>query len=379
VKKVVVGLGFGDEGKGLVTDWLCKDLPVENTTVVRHTGGHQAGHCVVGKTFSGEKVKHVFSNFGSGTLRGIPTFWDAKTFDPVGFMNEHSTLEDYNPIVYVNPLCPVTTPFDKLSNGIRESTNQHGSVGVGFADTIRREEANYHLYVQDLFYPTIFKVKLQTIVNYYDSMNKFPIWDADYSDFLAACEKVISIIKCKTHESTHMIYEGSQGLLLDRDYGFFPHVTYARLGTQETLFPDAEYYLVTRAYQTRHGNGPRSERVVKNFEVDENEINVYNGSQGYFKTGVLDLDTLIYSVTIDKGIRESLPRRKNLVITCMDQLTVFELVHKGKTISFDSDYEFVKYIIEYMPPMNQVFVSRGPTAEDISLVYTNDGKKNDYY
>ena len=63
---VVVGLQFGDEGKGLLTNFLCQESP--NSLVVRYSGGQQAGHTVV---LDGKQ--HVFSNFGSGTLNGNPT------------------------------------------------------------------------------------------------------------------------------------------------------------------------------------------------------------------------------------------------------------------------------------------------------------------
>lgn len=361
MRKVVVGLGFGDEGKGLVTDWLCKGKSPKNTVVVRHTGGHQAGHCVTTKD-----DKHVFSNFGSGTMRGIPTYWNAKTFDPVGFMNEYKLLEKYNPIVYVNPLCPVTTPFEKYKNKIREETNNHGSVGVGFADTIRREEANFHLYVQDLFHSTVFEKKYAELEKFYN----FKLTIDEMVHFVADCNRITSIVKCQDVFATNMIFEGSQGLLLDRDYGFFPYVTYGRLGTQETHIKNAEYYLVTRAYQTRHGNGPMSDKKIKNFEVDKDEINVYNGPQGHFKTGILDLDMLVYAATIDKGIRESID--KNLVITCMDQLTSFEVVSNGRIISFNNEKDFVRFIINAMPKMNNVFLSYGPTAETMKPFNDND-------
>ena len=57
----IVGLQFGDEGKGKVTDYLCSEYG--NPIVARFSGGQQAGHMVIKEDHS-----HVFSNFGSGTL-----------------------------------------------------------------------------------------------------------------------------------------------------------------------------------------------------------------------------------------------------------------------------------------------------------------------
>ena len=64
----VIGLGFGDEGKGSVVSYLTKAC--DSTIVARFSGGHQVGH-----TVCTNNTRHVFSNFGSGTLNGTPTYW----------------------------------------------------------------------------------------------------------------------------------------------------------------------------------------------------------------------------------------------------------------------------------------------------------------
>ena len=60
----VIGANYGDEGKGLITDYLCRQ--VENPLVIRFNGGAQAGHTVT----TPEGIRHIFSHFGSGTLAG---------------------------------------------------------------------------------------------------------------------------------------------------------------------------------------------------------------------------------------------------------------------------------------------------------------------
>ena len=64
--RVVIGSNFGDEGKGLTVDYLCHQGA---GVVVRFNGGAQAGH-----TVCLDRLRHVFSHFGSGTLRGVPTY-----------------------------------------------------------------------------------------------------------------------------------------------------------------------------------------------------------------------------------------------------------------------------------------------------------------
>ena len=144
----VIGLQFGDEGKGSMVSYLCSQS--RNPLVVRFNGGHQAGHTVL---YNG--IRHTFSSFGSGTLQGVPTYWSKYcTFYPLAAYNEYlklQTLGIKKPILYVDPLCPVTTPYDCFSNFLDEKENNHGSVGVGFGSTIKRHESHYKLYFQDLF------------------------------------------------------------------------------------------------------------------------------------------------------------------------------------------------------------------------------------
>lgn len=88
MRKAVIGLGFGDEGKGITTDYLCSKT--KNPLVVRFCGGSQVGHTVVHNG-----IRHVFSSFGSGTLRGVPTYWSHKcALDPIGMLNELDVLKE---------------------------------------------------------------------------------------------------------------------------------------------------------------------------------------------------------------------------------------------------------------------------------------------
>jgi adenylosuccinate synthase len=105
---IVVGLGYGDEGKGITTGFLCKKYP--NSIVIRYNGGHQAGHTVY-KTLDDY---HIFSSFGSGTLQGIPTYWSSYcTFSPIHFLDELISLDE-NPKIFIDKHCPVTTHYDVL-------------------------------------------------------------------------------------------------------------------------------------------------------------------------------------------------------------------------------------------------------------------------
>ncbi|MDX1905264.1 MAG: adenylosuccinate synthetase, partial [Thermonemataceae bacterium] len=125
---IVIGLGFGDEGKGLTTHFLSLQSP--NSLVIRFNGGQQAGHTV--RTKQGKN--HIFSNFGAGTFSQIPTYWSQFcTFSPSSLLKEYEMLQQqiqHLPILWVDKLCPVTTHYDILFNRLSEQyrgLQKHGS------------------------------------------------------------------------------------------------------------------------------------------------------------------------------------------------------------------------------------------------------------
>jgi adenylosuccinate synthase len=343
---VVCGLNFGDEGKGLATSFLCSRT--KNPLVVRFNGGHQAGHTVV---HNGNR--HVFSSFGSGTLQGVPTYWSKYcTFFPTAFLNELEQLI-VTPIIYVNPLCPVTTSFDIEFNRTTEKANKHGSVGVGFGATIQRQENYYKLFVQDLFYEPVLIAKLKSIATYYRATNV----DEQIQKFLESVREVKKIIRISDDSIMGKyipIFEGAQGVLLDMDFGFFPNVTRSNTTTKNamSMYPlnaSDEVYYVTRSYLTRHGNGFLPNEKKLNLKNNEKETNKSHAYQGEFRTAELNIDLMNYSLMCDNHFSSGL--KKNLIITCTDQfeIDVEELLSK-LTQNFD-----------------KVYVSKGDSLNDISL------------
>lgn len=354
---IVLGSLFGDEGKGLTTSFLCDNTP--NSIVVRFCGGPQAGHTVVYN-----EQRHVFSSFGSGTLQGVPTYWSQHCpFYPIAYLNELFVLLDLKvePEFYIHPLCPVITPYDVYYNQLRAKKTRHGSVGMGISTTIERHEKFYKLHVQDLFYEKIWHEKFKQIELYYDklfyNLNK-PDLTKEIEQFRAVIKEVTSIIHISENEIVEKynpIYEGAQGILLDQDYGFFPHVTRANTTSKNaiSLLPstsNAEIYYVVRTYQTRHGNGYMSneDKTVKLIN-NQNETNKSHEFQGEFRTTELDPELLNYAFKCDGHYSKDI--NKNLVITCNDQLEidVDELLFKLNT------------------KFNKIYLSYGDSYKDIKL------------
>uniref|UniRef100_A0A6M3JW66 Putative adenylosuccinate synthase n=1 Tax=viral metagenome TaxID=1070528 RepID=A0A6M3JW66_9ZZZZ len=368
MNKIVIGCGCGDEGKGLFTDYLCSHS--ENSLVVRFSGGHQAGHTV----FT-DKTNHIFSNFGSGTLRGRPTYWSKYcTVEPIGLLKELKLLlsKDINPLLYIDAKCPITTPYDIYMNRKLDKENLHGTVGVGFGTTIEREEKHHSLTFNDLFYPDILISKLERIEEYYDLNNSYNNDYIEINEFLKSC-KVIINHDCiqKIYEipsSTNYIFEGSQGLLLDQNFGFFPNVTRSNTGCKnivELLGNDNfETYLVTRAYQTRHGNGfMTNEDIPHNILDNPLETNKQHKYQGEFRRSLLDVSLLEYAINKDDYIRES--KNKNLVITCLDHIVnEYRFTYKGEIIYSNSTREFVNKIIDILK-IYDVYISESNNSKNI--------------
>lgn len=325
--KVVLGLGFGDEGKGSVVDWLTENHQksyMNHRMVVRFSGGQQAGHGVYR-----DNIKHVFSNFGSGTLTNVPTYWTKFcTVDPVGFMREFNALKlkGITPVIYMDKECSITTIFDKIVNQQGFYT-KHGTCGTGFGETIERNENFYHLSVLDLQHNDIFQIKYNLLKTYY-----FNNLDDEYIDsykeqenlFFLSCKQMLEIVHIVDSNYISklsgytLFFEGTQGLLLDQHYGFFPHVTRSNTGlknVKELVLNQSplEVYLVTRAYLTRHGNGPFPTEVLK--VNNSYEINKDNTYQGQFKKTLLRTNWLNYAFKSDPFLKNE---NINLVITNTD-------------------------------------------------------------
>jgi adenylosuccinate synthase len=359
--QAVIGLGFGDEGKGMVVSSLVRP----ESLVVRYCGGPQAGHHVILK----DGREHVFSHFGSGTLQGNKTYWSKYcTVDPIGIINERDDLikKGATPLLFVDKECPVTTPFEKIYNKKADNITSHGSCGVGFGQTFKRQADHFSIRVSDFFHPATLKIKLQMLKEHYYRLLDLSTVDID--EFLEACEETIRYITVVDHipNEDDIIFEGSQGLLLDQDIGFFPHVTRSNTGTKNIteMGFDPEIFLVTRAYQTRHGNGPMTNEG-QSFSVHPNpyEKNTDDGFQGIFRRSLLDLRLMKYAIGSDSGLRVA----PTLVITCMDQMEGnYRLVDDGGVISFNNERSFVEWI-RIALRVKSVFLSRNPYPNLIHL------------
>lgn len=372
---IVIDLGFGDAGKGLTTSFLASHKPKE-TLVIRFSGGHQIGH-----TVKNEELSHTFSNFGSGTLQGIPTYYsEYTTLFPPAILEEGNYLNKYQPKLYFNPLAMITTIYDIAYNRAIEKQQHHGSCGLGFGTTIARNKEDVYFYANDLQFASIIKQRLNSIRVYYKKLilnqpksvqdyfeKELKNYDeAYYIETCLAIQKFYRLEGLSTLASSYsdFIFEGSQGILLDTQHGFYPHTTWSNTTSKNAIqlikkhlgnHVEIAIYYVTRCYQARHGNGPMANTESVTLENNEHETNVTNEFQGEFRVKALDSELLNYALSCDTIYHEELKTTKNLIITCLDQLPEFsstDLLQKIKT-NFNTVYgsngpmsQFIKKISE---------------------------------
>lgn len=359
--KVVLGLGYGDEGKGLTTDFLCRQS--EQPLVIRFSGGHQAGHTVV--TEQGQR--HVFSSFGAGSLQGAPTYWSSFcTLSPINYLNEWLALHEqgHTPTLFVDALVPITTPYDVFFNRQTERKNQHGSCGLGFGATIARQLTPYKLYAQDLLYPAVVEQKLKAIADYYQGLGQDYLNNAAFTEalqlFLQATRDIVDTFTLVQERAffagiedhySDLIFEGSQGILLDMDFGFFPNVTHCSTSSKNAItlmnrnrLPLPEIFYITRAYQTRHGNGFLSnENFPLHYTPNPKETNQFNPWQGHQRCSILDLDMINYALACDHNF--SANATKHLVVTCLDQLQgSIQATKEGMITHYASPFDLLEHL-----------------------------------
>lgn len=283
----VIGAAFGDEGKGLMTDYFCRQAG-EEPVVVRFNGGAQAGHTVV--TPDGDR--HVFHHFGAGTLAGARTYLSRRfLINPVTWIEEYRELQGrgLRTRLFVDREAPITTPWDMMHNQNMEAAagkDRHGSCGMGIhATMVRQQDPKLRLFAGDLERPSYLRDRLERISLAHGSSSA-AIW----ARFVVDCEKMAAQINlCDSRvlvdRPAEIVFEGAQGLLLDQDSEFYPHVTHSKTGitnvlqiARETGISQIDAVYVHRSYLTRHGAGPLpGEDPALKYHDDTNVVNDWQG------------------------------------------------------------------------------------------------------
>lgn len=411
---VIVGANYGDEGKGLMTDYLVRASGAK--LVARFNGGAQAGHTV---TTQGQR--HVFGHVGAGTFAGADTYLTSEFIvNPYLFARELAALQEkgFDPSVMVHRKARVTTIYDMAINAAIElarGAGRHGSCGLGINETVTRDKYGYEnsheglrLSVEDIktgSYRSLRKT-LERIHKEWVPMRLKQLGLEDLpegfhtntghtllnSDYAAHVDRMIEALQhmelvedvAPSASPLPVVFEGAQGLALDEELGEFPHVTRSITGLPQAITGAADMGVkvlqpvyVTRAYLTRHGAGPlNNEGVTFTEQLLEDKTNVHNQWQGTFRYAPLDLRQLRHYVQADlkRGYRLADANDIELkdaviTITCMDQIQSTPLVVSdgaGRLLTIKPEDLPALVTREVGLPVR--YTSRGPTAATVDQI-----------
>jgi adenylosuccinate synthase len=376
--RAVIGAAFGDEGKGLMTDYFARRHDSDDVLVVRFNGGAQAGHTVEWSN----GIRHVFHTYSSGTLAGAQTFL-ARGFlvNPLLWLEEFRELralegktgKSFKFRLLIDREAPVSTIYDMLLNRAIEKSRgegRHGSCGAGIHETVLRSTRSHlRLLAGDLFEPNRICAIVDAI-RYYAQQRAEALGlpEVDWIDnsglrdqFIRDCLFMTTHIDLTDSRELnawpHVIFEGAQGLLLDANNKlFFPHVTCSRTGLtnvanlcREANIDDLAVTYVTRSYLTRHGAGPLpGHNPSLSFE---DRTNAENEWQGALRFAPMQAAFLNSAINADlAGIGTDLHIRPGIAVTHRDQ----------QPISIHRDFD-----------LRCEYESWGPTATDVDRINTD--------
>ncbi len=354
---VLLGLQWGDEGKGKIVDVLTPKYDI----ISRFQGGPNAGH-----TLEFNNVKHVLHTIPSGIFREnkINIIGNGVVIDPIVFKKEIDKLIntglDISNSLYISKKAHLILPTHRLLDAASEKKKGKTKIGStlkGIGPTYKDKIGRDGIRVGDLLHNFDEKYKSR-IDNHKIMLSEF--FKYDYEETLNKCEKDwfegIKVLKSfNIVDTEHMINEalidgksilaeGAQGTLLDIDFGSYPFVTSsnticAGACTGLGIAPQkiGNVYGIFKAYCTRVGMGPfPTELLDKTGEKLRDAGNEYGSTTGRpRRCGWLDLVALKYSTMLN-GVTE-------LIMMKGDVLDSFD------TIKICVGYEINGEVVEHFP------------------------------
>jgi adenylosuccinate synthase len=340
---VLLGLQWGDEGKGKVVDVL---TPVYDI-IARFQGGPNAGH-----TLEFEGIKHVLHTVPSGIFRAdaLNVIGNGVVIDPIVFSGELDKLAPFNidlkSRLLISKKAHLILPSHRLLDAASEQAKglkKIGSTLKGIGPTYMDKTGRNGLRVGDLFSPK-FQSKYEELKEKHLSLlNHYEGFTFDLTEMEAEWFKQIERLKALTCiESDHylnralknkqrILAEGAQGTMLDIDFGTYPFVTSSNTVTAGTCTglgvpPSAigKVIGIFKAYCTRVGSGPfPSELDNETGELMRKEGNEFGATTGRpRRCGWLDLVQLKYAIMIN-GVTE-LCMMKADVLGIFDHIMICE-------------------------------------------------------
>lgn len=366
---IVVDLGFGDAGKGTIVDYVARRGGY--ASVVRFNGGGQAAHNVV----LPDGRHHTFRQFGSATfVPGIRTHLSRYMLvDPFELIHEANLLKGAgvrDPLkrLSIDENALVVAPYSKNANRVRESrrgNGRHGTCAMGIGETMALSISDPDMVIRvgELRDLSVLSRKLVRIRDHvaaefgddplYQELENTPAanrtgsWyaDAPASEWANMLHEIAGHVEItddkhlwRIARNGNLLFEGSQGVLLDEWRGFHPYTTWSTTTFDNalTLLREAEYEYSTekigvlRAYHTRHGEGPfptEDEMLTKRLPDGHNDD---IGPQGVFRNGWFDTVLARYALDVCGGV-------DSLAITHLDR--IHDLPHVQVALGYQGVHE----------------------------------------
>ncbi|MEC8211952.1 MAG: adenylosuccinate synthase [Bacteroidota bacterium] len=351
---LLLGLQWGDEGKGKIVDVLTKNYDI----IARFQGGPNAGH-----TLKFDGIKHVLHTIPSGIFHpnALNLIGNGVVIDPVIFRKELENLHkfqiDYSQSLLISRKAHLILPTHRLLDAASEKSKGSKKIGStlkGIGPTYMDKTGRNGIRIGDLELPN-WKEKYRELVNKHEELIAFYKVDLTYdlqkleSDFFAAIDFVRNklsfvdsefVLANAQADNKKILAEGAQGSLLDIDFGSYPFVTSSNttaagactgLGVAPNKIEDV--FGIFKAYTTRVGSGPFPTEIFD--ETGEqiakigNEFGATTGRPR--RCGWLDLVTLKYSVQVN-GVTQ-LMMMKGDVLSGIDKLMICTSYdYNGETI-----------------------------------------------
>lgn len=337
---VLLGLQWGDEGKGKIVDYIAPHYQV----VARFQGGPNAGHTL---EFDGRK--HVLHQIPSGIFHADikNIIGNGVVLDPVIFRKEIKNLDAYNinfkQNLFISKKAQLIVPTHRLLDAAYEKSkgeNKIGSTLKGIGPTYQDKVARLGLRVGDIISPG-FKNRYNKLVNIHKTILDFYQYeyqlDEIEKDFFDAIEflKGFNLVDSEymiNHliKTKHTILaEGAQGSLLDIDFGSYPFVTSsstmaagACTGLGIAPVHIGNVYGIFKAYCTRVGSGPFPTELNNALgETLRKEGNEFGSTTGRpRRCGWIDLPALKYAIMLN-GVTHLLMMKAD-VLNCFEEIQI---------------------------------------------------------
>ena len=348
---VVLGLQWGDEGKGKIVDVLAGRYPA----VARFQGGPNAGHSLHfdGKNFVVRSIPSGIFREGSTNIIG-----SGVVLDPITLREECANVEKMNinpkEKLFISKKANLILPTHRLLDAAYEAAAGKGKIGStlkGIGPTYTDKISRHGLRVGDILAPD-FKERFEKLkarhIQLLSDLHFECDPDKDEAEWMSAIEflKGFNLIDCeyfvnKWLENKPMLAEGAQGSMLDIDYGSYPFVTSSSttvggvctgLGVAPSKI--GHVYGIFKAYCTRVGSGPFPTEL---FDETGEKIRQVGHEFGAVtgrprRCGWLDLVALKYTVMID-GVTDLIMMKSD----CLDDFDTIKVCTSYKVDGAETD------------------------------------------